>query len=168
MPQYRLQVLLEMREQAEEDAKQAFSDAVRALQKEQTALKDLETSLARRKLERKAKMSAYMNEVMAKGAGVSGLSQMNRFEDRLKAEEAQVALDIEQQKEAVVQAEKTVEEKRSEMAEAAKEKKAIEKHKENWTKDVKKERDTKEDLNQEEIGNSLHLQRVRASEKAKR
>jgi hypothetical protein len=54
-----------------------------------------------------------------------------------------------------------VEVKRAEMADAAKEKKAIEKHKDNWKKEVKKERDAKEELNQEEIGNALHLARMR-------
>ncbi len=68
---------------------------------------------------------------------------MNTFENRLKDEEAQVALDIERQKDAVRQAEATLEVKRQEMAEAAKEKKAIEKHKDNWKKEVKKERDAK-------------------------
>jgi len=166
MPQYRLQTVLEMREKAEEDAKQAFSEAMRALAKEQATLKGMQEDLDKRRAERKAKVAAYMTEVMAKGVGVGGLAQMNRFEDRLKADEAQLQLDIERQKEAVSQAEKQVETKRFEMAEAAKEKKAIEKHKDNWKKEIRKERMAKEELNQEEIGNNLHLQRVRAAEKA--
>ncbi len=163
MPQYRLQTLLEMRERTEEDAKQAFADAMKALAKEQEALKTLEVDLARRKEERKAKVQAYLAEVMKKGIGAGGMAQMNRFEQRLKDEEAQVALDIERQKENVRQAEKLVEERRAEMAEAAKEKKAIEKHKDNWKAEVKKERDAREDLATEEIGNTLHLQRQRNS-----
>ena len=150
-----------MREQAEEAAKQAFSEAMRALAAEQKTLKDLEADLERRKLERKAKVKAYYDEVMTKGIAVTGMSQLNRFEDRLKDEEAQVALEIERQKEVVRQAEKLVEQRRFEMAEAAKEKKAIEKHKETWATQVKKERQQKEELNQEEIGNTLHLARTR-------
>ena len=161
MPQYRLQTLLEMRERAEEEAKQAFSEAVKALAAEQKKLKALEEDLDRRKAERKVKVQAYMAEVMKKGANPTSMTQMNRFEERLKDEEAQVALDIERQKEAVREAEKLVEQRRVEMAEAAKEKKAIEKHKENWVKQVKHERDQREDLAQEEIGNTLHLQRTR-------
>ena len=91
---------------------------------------------------------------------------MNRFEDRLKDEEKQVALEIERQKESVRQAAQLVEVRRQEMADAAKEKKAIEKHKDNWKAEVKKERQQREELNQEEIGNTLHLQRTRAAEKA--
>lgn len=161
MPPYRLQTVLEMRERAEEAAKQAFSEAVQALAKEQKELKRLEEDLERRKLERKAKVQAYLQDVMARGVGANGLASMNRFEDRLKDEEAQVALDIERQKVQVKAAEKRVEQKRMEMAEAAKEKKAIEKHKETWAKQVRKERDAREELAQEEIGSALHLARTR-------
>ena len=161
MPPYRLQTLLEMRETAEEAAKQAFSEAMRALTKEQTTLKGLEKDLERRKLERKAKVQAYLGEVMKKGVNSAGMTQMNRFEQRLKDDEAQVGLDIERQKEAVRQAEKELEVKRFEMAEAAKDKKAIEKHKDTWKKEVRKELQAKEEMNQEEIGNALHLARSR-------
>jgi flagellar export protein FliJ len=161
VPQYRLQTLLEIRERAEEEAKQAFSEAMKALAKEKDQLKKLEDDLARRKAERKAKVQAYLAEVMKKGVGAGSINAMNTFENRLKDEEAQVGLEIEQQKEAVRQAEQFVEVKRAEMADAAKEKKAIEKHKDNWKKEVKKERDAKEELNQEEIGNALHLARMR-------
>ncbi len=161
MPQYRLQTLLEMRERAEEAAKQAFSEAMQELAKQQKELLRLEQDLEKRKRERKAKVAAYLQEIMAKGVGVSGLTQMNRYENRLKDEEAQLALEIERQKEVVKQAEKLVEQRRFEMAEAAKEKKAIEKHKESWAKQVKYERQMKEELVQEEIGNALYLARTR-------
>jgi flagellar export protein FliJ len=166
MPPYRLQTLLEMRERTEEEAKQAFSDAMKALAKEKAALVKLEQDLEQRKAARKQKVQEFLAEVMKKGVGANGIGQMNRFEDRLKAEEAQVGLDIERQKESVRQAEALVEQRRLEMADAAKEKKAIEKHNDNWKKEVRKERQAKEEMNQEEIGNTLHLARTRAAEKA--
>ncbi len=162
MANYRLQTLLEMRQRAKEEAEHRFSDAMQALAKEQKEQKRLEEDLERRKQERKAKVAAYLAEIMAKGVvGISAFNQMNRYEERLKDEEAQVALDIERQKEVVKAAEQLVEERRREMAEAAKELKAIEKHKENWAKEIKKERDMREELAQEEIGNALHLARTR-------
>jgi flagellar export protein FliJ len=165
MPPYRLQTLLEIRERAEEEAKQAFSEAMKALAKEKQKLVDLEQDLENRKAARKQKIQEFLAEVMKKGIGAGGMGQMNRFEDRLKDEEKQVALEIERQKESVRQAEQLVEQRRLEMADAAKEKKAIEKHKENWAKEVRKERMAREELAQEEIGNTLHLQRTRAAEK---
>lgn len=161
MPPYRLQTLLEMRERAKEEAEQAFSAAIKELEKEKLALKQLEAELEKRKAERKQKVMAYLNEVMAKGSGINGMNMMSRFEQRLKDEEAQVALDIERQKETVKVAERNVENKRREMAEAAKELKAIEKHKENWQKQVKAERQQREELTQEEIGSALFQARQR-------
>jgi len=161
MPVYRLQTLLEIRERAKEAAEQAFAQAMQALAEERQKLRDLEEDLERRKAERKQKVMAYLQEVMSRGVGAGGLSMMNRFEERLKDEEAQVALEIASQKEAVKAAEKQVEDRRFDMAEAAKELKAIEKHKENWQKQVRAERMQREELNQEEIGNALHLMRSR-------
>ncbi len=161
MPPYRLQALLDIRARAKEEAEQAFSAAVKALEKEKAEQKRLEEELAQRKAERKQKVDAYLQQVMAKGAGINGLNMMNRFEERLKDEEAQLALEIERQKEAVKVAERQVEQRRREMAEAAKELKAIEKHKENWAKQIRAERQAKEELNQEEIGNTLFLMRQR-------
>lgn len=162
MPPYRLQTLLEMRERAKEEAEQAFSDAVKALEKQKAELKRLEQELETRKAERKQKVMAYLQQIMAKGnTGPNSFTMMNRYEERLKDEEAQLALEIEQQKEVVKTAEKLVEQRRREMAEAAKELKAIEKHKENWQKQIRAERQAKEELNQEEIGNTLFLMRQR-------
>ena len=162
MPPYRLQTLLEIRERSKKEAEQAFADATKALEQQRAELRRMEEELATRKAERKQKVMAHLQQVMAKGnAGVSGFNQMNRYEERLKDEEAQLALEIERQKEVVRVAEKLVEQRRREMAEAAKELKAIEKHKENWQKQVRTERQAKEELNQEEIGNTLFLMRQR-------
>ncbi len=161
MPPYRLQTLLEIRERAKEAAETAFSEAVKEVELAKVEQKRLEDDLTQRKATRKEKINAYLKEVMAKGIGAGGLSGLNRFEDRLKDEEAQVALEIENQKEVVKSREREREAKRGEMAEAAKELKAIEKHKENWLKGVKAERATREELSQEEIGNALFLRRQR-------
>ncbi|MFN0064361.1 MAG: flagellar assembly protein FliH [Myxococcaceae bacterium] len=163
MSPYRLQTLLEIRERAEEAAKQAFSLATQEVVKAQAELKRLQDDLERRKAERKAKVAAFVQELIAKGGGVGELSQMNRFELRLRDEEAEVALHIERQKATVKNAERVREKKRAEMAEAAKELKAIEKHKEKWSKEVRRERDMREDLAGEEIGSALHLARARRS-----
>jgi flagellar export protein FliJ len=165
MPPYRLQVLLDIRIKAEEEAKEAFSVAVKALEVEKKKLASMQQDLEDRRVSRKAKVAAFLTDVTKKGGGILGFQQMNRFEDRLKDEEAQLALEIERQKEAVTGAQKRVEQRRQEMAEAATERKAIEKHKETWAKQVRFERQQKEEMNQEEIGGVLHLARRRAEEK---
>lgn len=166
MPPYRLQALLDIRTKAEDAAKEAFSAAVKDAEKQKKQLATMQQQLERMKVERKAKVQAFLEEMTKKGGGINGFQQMGRFEQRLKDEEAQFALDVERQKEVVVQADKLVEQRRAEMAEAAKEKKAIEKNKEAFLKQVRAERMAKEELNQEEIGNALHLQRTRAERKS--
>ena len=161
MPPYRLQTVLEMRERAEEAAKEAFAAAMRALVEEQKKQKEMEEDLARRKVERAQKVAAYLQEALSKGSAANAMQNMNRFEQRLRDEEAQLALDIERQKEVVAQKQKEADEKRGELAEASKEKKAIEKHKEKWSAQVKHERDAREELAQDEVGSALHLARAR-------
>jgi flagellar export protein FliJ len=135
---------------------------MQALAKAQAEQKRLEQDLERRREERKARVQAYLDEIIAKGAtGINGMNLMRRFEQRLKDEEAEVALTLERQKDLVKDAQKRAEQKRMEMAEAAKEKKAIEKHKEKWVAQLRKERDDREQLVQEEIGSSLFLARTR-------
>lgn len=154
-----------MRIKAEDEAKDAFSAALKAADKEKKQLASMIQQLERMKVERKAKVQAFLEDMTKKGGGISGFQQMGRFEQRLKDEEAQFALDVERQKEVVIQAEKLVEVRRQEMANAAMERKAIEKNKETWQKQVKAERQAKEELNQDEIGQTLHLQRTRAEKK---
>lgn len=161
MPPYRMQALLEIRERAKEQAEQAFAEAQRAVVAERQKQKVMEEDLVRRRSERKARVDAFIKEIMARGTGAGGLQQMGRFEQRLKDEEAALELEIEAQKERVRQAEQLAEQRRAEMAEAAKELKAIEKHKEAWAKQVKEEREKREELVQEEIGSALHLARQR-------
>jgi flagellar export protein FliJ len=134
---------------------------MQAKAKAEAEQKRLEDDLERRKNERQEKVATYLEDVMRRGVGAGGMASLNRFEERLKDEEAEVALEIERQKEVVKEAAEFVEQKRREMAEAAKELKAIEKHKEKWQTEVRKERQAKEELNQEEIGNTLFLMRQR-------
>lgn len=165
MPPYRLQALLDIRTKAEEAAKEAFSLAVKQAEREMAKLREREADLARRRAERELKVRAFLDEMAKKGGGIGGFQQMKRFEERLKDEEAQAQLAIEQQREVVTEAEKLVQQRRTEMAEAAMAKKAIEKHQETWKKQVRYELQQREEMNQEEIGNALHLQRSRAERK---
>ncbi len=161
MPPYRLQVLLDIRTKAEDAAKEAFSAAVKEAEKEKQLLKTMTSALERKKVERKAKVQAFFDDKAQNGGGIGAFQQMSRFEQRLKDEEAQLSLEIDRQKDVLLQAEKLVEQRREEMAEAAKEKKAIEKNKEAWVQQVRADRQKKEEMNQEEIGAVLHLRRSR-------
>jgi flagellar export protein FliJ len=160
-PQYRLETLLEIRKRAEDAAKNEFAQAQKALAAAKAELQRLVDDLERRKRERKAKVEAYLKELFAKGKGALAVQGMGSYEKRLRAEEDEVGLQIEAQKQVVADAEKEAERKRAALAEAAKELKAIEKHKEKFLKQKKAERDAREELAGEEIGNALFLARQR-------
>ncbi len=160
-PQYRLETVLELRKRAEEEAKHAFADAMKALAEAKAELQRLVDDLARRKAERKRKVDAYLKEMMAKGMGAMAVQGMGSYEKRLRAEEDEVAAQIEVQKGKVAEAEAFAETRRAALAEAAKEVKAIEKHKEKFLKQKKAEREAREELAGEEIGNALFLARQR-------
>jgi flagellar export protein FliJ len=161
MATYRLQTLLGMRERAESEAKEAFAKALQAVAQAKQEQKRLEDDLERRKRERAGKVKAYLDNLMAKGAGASAVQNMGVYEKRLRSEEDEVAAQIERQKEVVREAEAEAERKRGELADAAKELKAIEKHKEKWSKELKAQREAREELAGEEIGNALFLARKR-------
>ena len=163
-PQYRLETVLELRKRAEDAAKHEFADAQKALAAAKAELQRLIADLARRKAERKAKIDAYMKEMLAKGMGAMAVQGMGSYEKRLRAEEAEVAQQIEVQKGKVAEAEEFAEQKRAALAEAAKDVKAIEKHKEKFLKQKKAERDAREEMAGEEIGNALFLARQRKGE----
>jgi len=154
MLRYRMQTLLEMRERAEEGARLAFSEAMQALARATQEQKRLQDALERRERERKERVDAYLENLLARGADIQGMNTMYSFEARLKDEEAQVALDLEKQELAVNQAGKRVEQRRMELAEATRQLQAIEKHKEKWCRELKAERDKREELIQEESGNT--------------
>jgi len=161
MPAYRLQTVLELRQRAEDAAKDAFAAALRAVAEAQAEQQRMEDDLARRKRERAERVAAYLEEALSKGSAALAMQNMSRFEARLREEEANLAVEIEQQKEVVAQRQAEAEGKRAELAEASKEKKAIEKHKEKWAAQVRHERQVREENNQDEIGGALHLARGR-------
>lgn len=161
VPAYRLQTLLEMRQRAEDEAKQNFAAAMRKVAEAKQEQTRLEEELARRKAERVLKVKAYLADLMAKGKGALAVQGMGVYEKRLRGEEDETSAQIDKQKEVVREAESEAERKRLDLAEAAKELKAIEKHKEKWQKEVKAQRDAREQIAGEEIGNALFLARKR-------
>lgn len=160
-PDYRLQTLLELRKRAEEAAENEFALAQKALAAARLELQRRVEELARRQRERKQLIEAHLKEMFAKGMGVLGVQGMGAYEKRLRAEEDEVAAQIEDQKRVVAEAQAEVERKRAALAEAAKELKAIEKHKEKFLKQKKAERETREEQAGDEVGSALFLARQR-------
>ena len=137
MANYRLQTLLEIRERAEEEAKQVFAEAMSQLHREQQLLQEMKDELERMIEDRKRR----------------------RFIDRLKEKESEQKGVIDGQRENVREAEKQVKRAQDALIAATQDLKALQKHKEKWQEAVKRERALKEADMLDEIAQTIYQQR---------
>lgn len=161
LPQYRLQTLLEMRERAEEEAKNAFAEAMSLLHQEEAFLKELQDELERMVEDRKRRRQEYADKLASGEMKITDQSAAYRFIDRMKEMEQEQQGRIDAQREAVREAEKVVKRAQEALVVASQELKALEKHKEKWAEEVKKERMAKEEAVMDEIGQTIFQQNFR-------
>jgi flagellar export protein FliJ len=152
MATYRLQTLYGIKERAEEAAKDVFGRAQAALRAEEQKLKDLQDELERMIEDRKRRREEYSQKLAAGEMKITDQSGANRYIERLKEKEAEQQFKIEAQREAVRTAEKEVKRAQDALIVATQELKALQKHKEKWLAEVKKDREQREADNLDEIG----------------
>jgi flagellar export protein FliJ len=152
MPPYRLQSLLEIRERAEKAAKDAFASATNALREQERIQKEMEDELERMIEDRKRRREEYSRKLTSGEMKVTEQSSAQRFIDRLKEKETEQAFKIESQKENVRNAEKELKRAQDALIVATQDLKALQKHKEKWQEELKKERQAKEEDQMDEIG----------------
>jgi flagellar export protein FliJ len=156
MAVYRLETLLGIRERAEESAKEAFASAVSALHKEQEALKEMERELERMIEDRKRRREEYSQKLASGEMKITDQSSAYRFIERMKEREADQQAKIEGQKEMVREAEKLVKRAKDALIVATQELKALQKHKEKWAEEVKRERQMREEDTLDEIAQTIY------------
>ncbi len=161
MAKYRLQALLEIRERAEEEAKEEFARATQRLRQEEAELKAQEDELERMIEDRKRRREEYARKLASGEMKVTDQSAAYRFIDRLKEKEAEQRGKIDAQREVVHEAEKALKRAQDELVAATQDLKALLKHKENWETKLKKERQLKEENNLDEIAQTMYQQRLR-------
>lgn len=155
MPPYRLQALMEIRQRAEEEAKEAFANAMSALAREKQTLKDLEDELQRMIEDRKRRRTEYSQKLASGEMKVTDQSAAYRFIERLKEREAEQQTRIDGQRENVRDAEKAVKRAQDALIVATQDLKALEKHKEKWAAEVKRDRMMREEDMMDEIGQTI-------------
>jgi hypothetical protein len=164
-PQYRLQIVLEQREREKKEKEEQLAETQKALRAEQ---KKLEEKIAERKQVDVKKNQASANfqaALLRPGCAISEEAERHDwYQKSLDAEAARLDQQVAQQRQAVRRAEQRVEDAKLELVKAATEVQAMEKHKENWTKQVKKELAEKEQMQQEEIGEAMWLAQRRKEE----
>ncbi len=161
MPEYRLKTLYEMREKAKKAAEDAFAEAQKELNAEQTRLDEMKAELAAKVEYRENKAQEYTSKAAAGELNIHAITSGHRHVERLKEEEAAYEVEIDKQRERLQEAEKVVEKKREEMVKASQEFKALEKHKEKWEKKTKREIRLKEEDNADDISQSIFLRNKR-------
>ncbi len=158
MAKYRLQALLEIRERAEEEAKNAFADATRALREEEQALKDLETELEEMIADRLRRREDYAQKLASGEMKVTDQAAAYRYVDRMKEKEQEQRGRIDGQLENVRDAEKHLKLAQDALIEATQDLKALLKHKEKWADEIKKKRKIREEDNLDEIAQVIFNQ----------
>lgn len=159
MATYRLQTLLEIRERAEEEAKQVFAAAMAQLKQEQDTLQEMKDELERMIADRHRRREEYAQKLASGEMKVTDQAAAYRFIDRLKEKEVEQKGRIDAQRENVREAEKQVKRAQDALIQATQDLKALQKHKENWETQVKKERAAREADMLDEIAQTIYQQR---------
>lgn len=152
MAKYRLQVLLEIRERAEEEAKQFFATAKQNLRAEEENLANMEQELEDMIADRLRRREDYSQKLASGEMKITDQSAAYRYIDRLKERETDQKFKIEGQKEVVRQAEMELKRAQDLLIKATQDLKALLKHKEKWETKRKKDRAAREADTMDEIG----------------
>ena len=159
MAKYRLQIILDKRQKAKEDAEKALGEAQKALEVEKQKEAQCVQAVADAK-QRKEDAKTELNQKILDGK--LSIEKIRMGKDHLKSLDFEIKKaeqKLEEQRVRVKEAEQFIEQRRNELLEKTKDFQAIEKHKEKWKENIKKELDNAEQNEQEEIGNVLFLAR---------
>lgn len=161
LPDYRLQTLFEMREKAKKAAEDAYADAQKDVANEKKKLEEMHAELKRMMDLREAKRVEYATRASKGEYNVNQIQANLRHLDRMKEKEGAYKMEIDKQKDAVKAAERVAEDKKQAMISATQEFKALEKHKEKWAQEVKREIQLKEEDAQDDLAQTIFLRRQR-------
>ena len=161
MPKYRPQTLLELRERAKKDAEEVFAQALQQLAEEEARLREEEENLERMIEDRHRRREEYARKLASGEMKVTDQSNAYRYIERLKEKEVEQQTVIDAQKEQVREAEKEVKRAQDALVLANQELKALEKHKEKWEEEVKRERMLREENAMDELGQSIFQQSLK-------
>jgi flagellar export protein FliJ len=151
-PKYRLQPVLDQKEQAKKDAEHALAEAHRKLAEEEAkkrALEEEKENLLLRIEEAKEKRD---QKAMEGDLTVQESQSYKLFIQGLHERRKDLDLQIYKQERAVERARDGVEKAKTELIQKAKEFEAMSKHKEQWLKQIQLEEQKKEQKLMEEIG----------------
>jgi hypothetical protein len=159
-PAYRLQVLFEMREKKKKQAEEEYAEKKKKVIAEQQKLDEMRQTLKDMVQARHEKKAEYAERTRRGEYTVSQIQANDRHIERLKQKEAAYQVEIDRQQERVQEAERIAQEAMDALVKATQDFKALEKHKEKWIKQVKKEQMMKEELAVEDIAQAQYFQKL--------
>lgn len=157
LPPYRLAALLGIRERKKEEAEHHLASCLAELKRQQDRLEALEMELVRMEERRTELRRVFMEKAMAGQVGAQAATQHNTYIEHLKDQEKRQAEAIAEQRDMVAEHEGFVSQARTLLVARTQELKALEKHREKWIEDWKKEVAAKEELIMDDIAQTIYL-----------
>lgn len=159
-PDYRLQVLFNIREKEKEEAEEVYAEKKRAVVEQEQIRDEMKQKLQDMVAMREAKKLEYAEKMRTGELKITQIQANDRHIERLKHQEQAFQVEISRQEERVHEAQAVADEAMQEMLKATQEFKALEKHKEKWAKQVKREIALKEENALEDIAQAQYFKRI--------
>lgn len=156
-PNYRLQTLFDIREKEKNQAEDFYAQKKKAEHEEQAKLESMKQKHADMIQFREDKKIEYADKIRAGGMNINQINAGDRHIARLKEEEVAYLGEIDKQKEALKKAQREAQDAMDLMLEATKAFKALEKHKEKWQKEVKREQRLKEEDAMDDVAQAQYF-----------
>ncbi len=160
LPPYRMQTLFDLREKAKEAAEEFYAEKKKVVVTEQQKLDDMKQTLRDMAAARQAKKEEYAEQMRAGDLNINGIQANDRHIEKLKQEEQAYQVEIQRQHERVNEAQAEADDAMEAMLKATQDYKALEKHKEKWLKQVKREVMLKEEDAADEIAQAQYFKRI--------
>lgn len=159
-PAYRLQVVFEMREKHKKEMEEVYAEKKKAVAAEQQKLDEMKNHLKEMIASRQEKRADYAERTRRGEYTINQIQANDRHINRLKQQEAAYQVEIDRQQERVRETERIADDALQEVVKATQDFKALEKHKEKWQKQVKRELMMKEEGQVEDIAQAQYFKRL--------
>lgn len=159
-PAYRLQVVFEMREKKKKDAEEIYAEKKKIVIVEQKKLDEMREKLKEMVQLRQDKRAEYAERTRRGEYTIQQIQGNDRHIERLKQNEAAFQVEIDRQGERVAEAERVAQEAMQDVIRATQDFKALEKHKEKWLQQIKREQMIKEEMAAEDIAQAQYFQKL--------
>lgn len=157
VPPYRLATLVTIRERKKEEAEHHLAGCLAERKKQQDKLESLQMDLVRMEERRQELRRVFMEKAMAGHVGAQAATQHNTYIEHLKDQEKRQAEAIREQEDIVSEHDGYVRSAQAALVVRTQELKALEKHREKWLEEWKKEMAAKEEIVMDDIAQTIFL-----------